>query len=130
MSVFGTKVYVADSATRFMPDHDSDVSDMVSEQFTKQRGMTILPNTKVVAVLENYRREGIDFHALRTRESGTRRFVEVHVLVPGCWTVQRGHEYVEQLEADIRAVLPQSTVLTHLEPIEDPASLEDISLDR
>lgn len=93
----------------------------------------VLPDeehTKVVAVLENYRREGIDFHALRTRESGTRRFVEVHVLVPGRWTVQRGHEYVEQLEADIRAVLPQSTVLTHLEPIEDPASLEDISLDR
>ena len=93
----------------------------------------VLPDeehAKVVAVLENYRQEGIDYHALRTRESGSRRFVEVHVLVPGRWTVQRGHEYVEQLEADIRTVLPQSTVLTHLEPIEDPASQEDILLDR
>lgn len=87
-------------------------------------------HAKVVAVLEAYRQQGIDYHALRTRESGARRFVEVHVLVPGRWTIQRGHEYVERLEADIRAALPQSTVLTHLEPIEDPASLEDIELDR
>ena len=87
-------------------------------------------HAKVVAVLETYRQEGIDYHALRTRESGARRFVEVHVLVPGRWTVQRGHEYVERLEADIRTVLPQSTVLTHLEPIEDPVSHEDIALDR
>jgi cation diffusion facilitator family transporter len=87
-------------------------------------------HAKVIAVLETYRQEGIDYHALRTRESGARRFVEVHVLVPGRWTVQRGHEYVERLEADIRTVLPQSTVLTHLEPIEDPVSHEDIALDR
>ena len=85
---------------------------------------------KVVAVLEAYRGEGIDYHALRTRESGSRQFVEVHVLVPGKWTVQRGHEYVERLEADIRCVLPQANVLTHLEPIEDPVSHEDITLDR
>ena len=87
-------------------------------------------HAKVVAVLETYRQKGIDYHALRTRESGARRFVEVHILVPGQWTVQRGHEYVERLEADIRHQLPQSTVLTHLEPIEDPVSHEDIALDR
>lgn len=84
----------------------------------------------VVAVLERHCTDGIDYHALRTRESGNRRFVEVHILVPGRWTIQKGHEYVERLEAEIRDVLPQSTVLTHLEPIEDPASLEDITLDR
>lgn len=84
----------------------------------------------VVAILERHCTQGIDFHALRTRESGNRRFVEVHILVPGQWTIQQGHEYVEHLEADIRSALPQSTVLTHLEPIEDPASLEDIALDR
>lgn len=84
----------------------------------------------VVAILKRHCTGGIDFHALRTRESGNRRFVEVHILVPGQWTIQQGHEYVEHLEADIRSALPQSTVLTHLEPIEDPASLEDIALDR
>lgn len=84
----------------------------------------------VVAVLDRYRQQGIDFHALRTRQSGARSFVEVHVLVPGAWTVQRGHELLEALEAEVRSELPHATVFTHLEPLEDPASHDDIRLDR
>lgn len=84
----------------------------------------------VIAVLTRYRDQGIDYHALRTRESGARRFVDVHVLVPGDWTIKQGHELAEQLEGDIRKALPHSTVSTHLEPLGDPASLEDIPLDR
>jgi cation diffusion facilitator family transporter len=84
----------------------------------------------VLAVLERYRRQGIDYHALRTRESGARRFVELHVLVPGEWTIQHGHELAERLESDIRSTLPHTTVLTHLEPLDDPVSQEDIELDR
>jgi cation diffusion facilitator family transporter len=84
----------------------------------------------VIETLNNYRQQGIDFHALRTRQAGARSFVEVHVLVPGAWTVQRGHELLEKLEADIRSALPHTTVLTHLEPLEDPASHDDNRLDR
>lgn len=87
-------------------------------------------HASVVAVLARYRAEGIDFHALRTRESGARRFVQVHVLVPGAWTIARGHALAERLERDIREALPQTTVITHLEPLGDPVSQEDIPLDR
>jgi cation diffusion facilitator family transporter len=69
--------------------------------------------------------DGIAFHALRTRVAGSRRFVSLHVLVPGCWSVQRGHDLCEQLERDIAALLPRSHVFTHLEPIEDPVAWED-----
>ena len=81
-------------------------------------------------VFDQYRAQGIEFHARRTRESGARRFIDVHVLVPGHWSVQHAHEVVEKIEADIRQALPQSTILTHLEPLEDPLSLADIALDR
>lgn len=81
-------------------------------------------------VLERYRGEGVDFHALRTRQSGFRGFVSMHVLVPGAWSVQRGHDLLERLEGDIRAVAPDLTVFTHLEPAEDPASWHDTGLDR
>lgn len=84
----------------------------------------------VIGVLDSYRLQGIEYHALRTRESGTRNFVEVHVLVPGAWTVQVGHELLERIEAEIRGSIPNVTVLTHLEPLEDPASHDDIRLDR
>lgn len=81
-------------------------------------------------VLDTYRARGIAFHALRSRLAGARCFVTVHVLVPGAWTVQQGHDLAERIEADIRAQLPHASVLTHIEPIEDPVSAHDIDLDR
>jgi cation diffusion facilitator family transporter len=87
-------------------------------------------HARVLAVLDAYRARGIDFHALRTRESGMRRFVSLHVLVPGVWTIARGHQLVEELESEIRQALPHASVFTHLEPIEEAVSQEDISLDR
>jgi len=80
--------------------------------------------------IEPYRKEGINFHAVITRRAGARKFVSMHVLVPGEWTVQRGHELLERIEADIRHALPFSIVFTHLEPNEDPASFEDEKLER
>jgi len=83
------------------------------------------------AVFSRYtQEEGVEFHALRTRRSGTRRFMSVHVLVPGDWTVHRGHELLEHIEADVRDTLPNVVVLTHLESLDDPASYDDVSLDR
>lgn len=81
-------------------------------------------------ILDVYRRQGVQFHALRTRQAGARRFVSMHVLVPGKWTVQRGHELVESIDEAVRRMLPTATVFTHLEPLDDPASWEDQKLDR
>jgi cation diffusion facilitator family transporter len=81
-------------------------------------------------VLEPYTQTGIEYHALRTRQAGSRRFVSLHVLVPGKWTVQHGHHLLERIEADIRRVLPNVTVFTHLESLDDPASWDDVALDR
>ncbi len=86
--------------------------------------------TAVEAVFERYRQRGVDFHALRTRQAGRQAFISVHVLVPGGWTVQRGHDLVEQIEAEVRLALPFCHLTTHLEPVEDPVSLSDQSLER
>lgn len=84
----------------------------------------------VQRVLDKHMQKHVQYHALRTRQSGSRRFVSLHVLVPGYWTVQRGHQLLERIEADIRQALPSVTVFTHLESLNDPASFEDIALDR
>lgn len=81
-------------------------------------------------VLHRYESQGIQYHALRTRQAGTRAFISLHVLVPRDWTVQRGHDLLEQLERDIRSAVPGAQLFTHLEPQGDPAALEDIGLDR
>lgn len=85
---------------------------------------------QIEAVLDSYRSARVEFHALRTRQSGARRFVSVHVLVPGAWTVQQGHNLLEQIERAMRQQLAHLTVTTHLEPIEDPIALDDRHLDR
>ena len=75
-------------------------------------------------------RYGVSFHALRTRQAGARRFITFHLLVPDAWTVERAHHLSEEIESRIRALIPSASLLTHIEPISDPASYEDIELDR
>lgn len=79
---------------------------------------------------EYSRRYGVSFHALRTRQAGARRFVSFHLLVPDAWTVAQAHQLSEELEARMRAMVPNSAIFTHIEPISDPASYEDQGLDR
>ncbi|HAV78715.1 MAG TPA: cation-efflux pump [Anaerolineae bacterium] len=93
-----------------------------------------LPESDLAAietVMGKYRKKKVSFHALRTRQAAARRFISVHMLVPGKWTVHDAHHIAEDFEADIRTALGGVvTVFTHLEPAEDELSMEDIHLDR
>jgi cation diffusion facilitator family transporter len=85
---------------------------------------------EVTAVLDSFRARGIQYHALRTRRSGALRFVSVHIQVPGDWSVQKGHTLLEEIECELHGRLAPITIITHLEPLEDPVSWEDIPLNR
>jgi cation diffusion facilitator family transporter len=92
-----------------------------------------LPAKEIAVVrqlLDRHAAEGIEYHALRTRQAGALRFVSVHILVPPEWTVQQGHDKLEEIEAEIRRTLPPVTVFTHLEPLGDPAAMDDQDLHR
>ena len=96
-----------------------------SFQGLMDRAIPDADRAKVVEVLETLRRQGGDYHALRTRMAGAKSFIDVHVLVPGRMSVQEGHDLVEKLENEIQARLPHVEVMTHLEPLEDPKSWDD-----
>jgi cation diffusion facilitator family transporter len=94
---------------------------------------TALPVEDRVAVwqvLKGHEQAGVKFHALWTRQAGVRKFISLHVLVPGDWTVHRGHQFLERIEDDIRQAVRDSAVFTHLESLDDPTSWEDETLDR
>jgi len=94
---------------------------------------TALPEAeqaRILEILDRHAGEEVQYHALRTRRAGPRRFVSVHILVPGEWSVDRGHELLERIEAELRSALPMMSVLTHLEPLGDPAAWDDLDLDR
>jgi cation diffusion facilitator family transporter len=87
--------------------------------------------TEINKLFSEYsRRYGVSFHALRTRQAGVRRFVTFHLLVPDAWTVKQAHQLSEEIESRIRSLVPQASLLTHIEPISDPASYDDQELDR
>lgn len=89
------------------------------------------PDRRIVSdILARYDAQGIQFHALRTRVAGARRFIDFHVLVPGEWTVKQGHDLCEEIELAIARSFPGTYVFTHLEPLEDPVSWQDEYLDR
>src|SRR5699024_11018906 len=104
---------------------------LVSESAAGLMDVSLSPkdNARILAILEAHTEKGrIEFHAVRTRESAARQFMEMHMLVPGDWTVQRGHDAMEDLIERIVAEFPAMRVTGHLEPVSDPRSYEDIHL--
>ena len=85
---------------------------------------------KVKTILKQNVSDDVQYHGLRTRQAGARSFVSVDIQVPGGWSVQKGHDLAEKIEAEIREALPMVTVFTHVEPREDPRSFADVYLDR
>jgi cation diffusion facilitator family transporter len=85
---------------------------------------------KITDILDINILEPVKYHAIRTRQSGSQRFVSLHMLVPGNWTVQRGHQLLEHIESDMHRAIPNLTVFMHLESLEDPSSWEDMTLNR
>ncbi len=77
-------------------------------------------------VLRTYQRDDVVIHGLQTRQAGRQRFVSMHVLVPGAWTVDKGHDLCDSIETEIQEQLPGSACITHLEPLEDPRAWEDL----
>jgi cation diffusion facilitator family transporter len=80
-------------------------------------------------ILNDYKSKlEIDFHALRSRRSGQKKFVYFHLLVPDEWTVKKGHDLSHEIEESIFAAVSDVAVFIHLEPLRDPASFEDMEL--
>jgi len=86
---------------------------------------------KVTTYLDSLKEQQIEYHSLLTRSAGQRKFISLHLLVPGEWSVQKGHDYADRIELTIENMFNEPvTVSTHIEAVEDPASMNDIGLDR
>jgi len=84
----------------------------------------------VHSILGSYQSQGVGYHALRSRQAAARKFLVVHLLLPGEWTISAGHKLADQIENQVRDAIPNSNIVTHIEPANDPLSLQDASLDR
>lgn len=62
--------------------------------------------------------QSAEYHALRTRKAGSRRFIDFHLGVPGEYSVSQAHAMCDALEAVLAAELPNASVTIHVEPRE------------
>lgn len=86
---------------------------------------------KISDYLDTFKSKQIAYHSLMTRQAGQRKFISMHLLVPGAWSVKKGHDFCEEIEEHIESMFNVPvTVSTHLEPVEDPISMNDIGIDR
>lgn len=86
--------------------------------------VSIDTRASIIKILDSYSNLGMEYHQLLTRQSGARQFISIHILVPGNWTVNEGHQLVHRIETEIHQNLPESTVISHLESLDDPDSFE------
>jgi len=86
-------------------------------------------NQAVAAILARHSDNDVLFHGLRTRLSGSSRFAVFDALVPGAWTVSRGHDLIEDISQEIKAALPGIELQVHLEPKEDPRAYNDYDVE-
>jgi len=121
----GVALYVLSAGWRLLRDATSGLMDHAWDPQER---------AQLDAVLAEFRQldgdERIDFHAIRTRIGGARRFVTLHVLVPGVWSVQRAHDFVERVEQALAERLGPLAIVSHLEPVEDPLAYDEDLLEK
>jgi cation diffusion facilitator family transporter len=83
---------------------------------------------KIEGILDTYQPEGLRYHALRTRQAAAVNYIALHVLVPGKWTVAHGHQVADDIETRVKKAVPNTSIVTHIEPVEDPKSMQDAVL--
>jgi cation diffusion facilitator family transporter len=86
--------------------------------------------SSVKSILDSYKEQGVSYHALRSRQAAARKFMVVHLLVPGNWSVLKSHSLAEQVENRVLQTISNANIVTHIEPVEDPISMADTNIDR
>lgn len=70
---------------------------------------------RILDIISNYPQIKT-YHKLRTRKSGQRREVDIHLKLDDSTTLTEAHSLCNAVEQDIKALFPECYVLIHIEP--------------
>jgi cation diffusion facilitator family transporter len=71
---------------------------------------------EIEGIIVGYRTEYVGFHELRTRKSGSDRFIDLHLVVSKKATVEQSHGLADSIEAAIKGRFPRASIMIHVEP--------------
>jgi len=58
----------------------------------------------------------VDFHSVRSRRAGSERFIDLHIVLPRNYSIEKAHAMCDHLEQDIKNKLANTNVIIHAEP--------------
>lgn len=73
---------------------------------------------KIRQVIESHRPYVVDYHALRTRRSGSEKHVDFHIVVCRQYLLQDAHRVADHLEMEVSRAIGNAHVVTHVDPCE------------
>jgi cation diffusion facilitator family transporter len=71
---------------------------------------------RIREILQSFADEYLEYHALRTRRSGSEEHIDLHLVVSSQMQVVDAHDLCDRIEGEIRKAFPQAHVLIHIEP--------------
>ncbi len=83
---------------------------------------------RIMDVLQQHRDLYLEFHDLRTRNSGSKQFVDFHLILPSSLSVQEAHRRCDTIEEAMLGVLPSASITIHVEPEEQLQGAVDVRL--
>lgn len=78
-ATFGTKVYIAERASRLMPDEDKEVGDLIATYLHRTKGVSCLSQTQVIGV----EKKGLGMRVSYTRGNASRSVQVDEILFTG-----------------------------------------------
>jgi cation diffusion facilitator family transporter len=70
----------------------------------------------IKGILVRHEGDCVSFHRLRTRKSGSMRFIDLHLVVPRKWSIEEAHQLSDNIENEISEALPNTQVIIHVDP--------------
>ena len=74
---------------------------------------------EICQIIEDHSKQYAGFHKLRTRKSGSDRFIDLHLVVSKELTIEQAHCLTDHIEKDIKGRFPRASVIIHTEPCKD-----------
>jgi len=71
---------------------------------------------KIKNVLEKYSPHFVEYHKLRTRKAGSQRYIDLHLVVPREWAINKVHTICDRIEEDMHTMFSGVLVMIHTEP--------------
>ena len=72
--------------------------------------------SNIEKIIMSYEPEVKSFHKLKTRNAGSIKFIEFHVVMDHKLTFVRSHDLAEEIVAEIKKQVPNSEVTVHVDP--------------